>query len=184
VIYKILCKIVQKRGEGMENEVFQIAFPGMTIDEDATFERVEKELKAAALYKRMGFVRREAALTPSYAVKENTGFTGISKQTENIAIYNVDGQEHAKLTYDRVAMAISRLIHPHKEIISTRYMTHPEPIDINVWMELNLSERTTYRFKREAMSELAYALRLEVVIDDAEKLAGTWQEDGREFDFR
>ncbi|MGG4552594.1 ArpU family phage packaging/lysis transcriptional regulator [Paenibacillus humicus] len=159
----------------MENEVFQIAFPGMTIDEDATFERVEKELKTAALYKRMGFVRREAALTPSYTVKENTGFTGISKQTENIAIHNVDGEEKAKLTYERVALAISRLTDVHREIVTTRYLSHPEPLDINVWMELNLSERTYYRLKREAMSELAYALRLEVIKDDIESLAGTWQ---------
>jgi len=164
----------------VENEVFQIAFPGMEIDEDATFEKLEKELKTAALYKRIGFIRRDPALTPSYAVKENTGIREVGKQVESIAIHNVDGEERAKRTYERVALAISRLRHTQREIITQRYMTEPEPLDINVWIELNLSERTYYRLKLEAMSELAYALRLEVI--KTPEVAGTWQEVGREFD--
>ncbi|MGF7046379.1 ArpU family phage transcriptional regulator [Paenibacillus sp. DS2015] len=151
----------------MDNEVFQIAFPGMTIDEDATFDKLEKELKTAFLYKRLGFNRREAVTTPSYEVNEsgtNSART-ISKQTENIAIHNIDGEDRSKQTYERVTYAIGRLKHVHQRIITTRFMTEPEPSDLSVWLDLNLSERTYYRIKIEAMSELAYALRLEVVIE-------------------
>ncbi|OAB48479.1 ArpU family phage packaging/lysis transcriptional regulator [Paenibacillus antarcticus] len=151
----------------MDNEVFQIAFPGMTIDEDATFTKLEKELKTAFLYKRLGFIRREAVTTPSYDLKEggtNSART-VSKQTENIAIHNIDGEDRSKNTYDRVTLAVSWLKHPQQRIITERYMTDPEVSDLNVWLNLNLSERTYYRLKKEAMSELAFALRLEVIIE-------------------
>ena len=147
----------------MANEVFQIAFPGMEIDEEQTFKKVEEHLETAALYKRMGYVRREATMTPSYSVKENTGFTGITKQTENIALHNTDGEDRAKRTYDKVMLSVSKLRYLQKEIITKRFLGDPDVIDINVWIELNLSERTYYRLKSEAMAELAYALRLEVI---------------------
>lgn len=151
----------------MDNEVFQIAFPGMTIDEDATFDKLEKELKTAFLYKRLGFIRREAVTTPSYEVNESgtNSVRAVSNQTESIAMHNIDGEERSRRTYDRVTLAISRLKHTHQRIITTRFMTEPEPSDLSVWLDLNLSERTYYRLKREAESELAYALRLEVVIE-------------------
>ncbi|WP_051289628.1 ArpU family phage packaging/lysis transcriptional regulator [Paenibacillus massiliensis] len=148
----------------MTNEVFQIAFPGTEIDEKATFERVEKELVTAALYKRFGFIRKEIRNTPAYEYRESARTNEISKPAEDAAVYNVDGAERAQKTYDRVMMAISRLKHTHREIITMRYMSDPEPYDINVWSELNLSESTYFRLKNKALSELAYALRLEVVV--------------------
>jgi len=152
----------------MDNEVFQIAFPGMTIDECATFEKLEKELKTAFLYKRLGFIRREAVTTPSYTVNESgtNSVRAVSNQTESIAIHNIDGEDRSKQTYERVTRSISGLRYEvYRNIITVRYMNETEQSDISAWMTLNMSERDYYRKKREAMSELAYALRLEVVVE-------------------
>ncbi|OAB31770.1 hypothetical protein PMSD_18470 [Paenibacillus macquariensis subsp. defensor] len=151
----------------MDNEVFQIAFPGMTIDEDATFTKLEKELKTAFLYKRLGFIRREAVTTPSYEVNESgtNSVRAVSNQTQSIAIHNIDGEERSRRTYDRVTLAISRLNPLKQRIIIAKFMTDPKPQDVTIWMDTILSEREYYRVLKEAKSDLAYALRLEVIVE-------------------
>ncbi|MGZ0043411.1 ArpU family phage packaging/lysis transcriptional regulator [Paenibacillus sp. BJ-4] len=145
-----------------KNEVFQIAFPGMEIDEDATFLRVEGALERAAIYKRLGFVRREIKNTATYEYQPSQRTNVISKAVEAAAIANVDVPDRLKKHYDQVKKAIDNLRNIHQEIIKARYLESDDVYDANVWIELNLSERTYYRLKREALSELAYALRLEV----------------------
>ncbi|MDG0056974.1 transcriptional regulator [Paenibacillus sp. P2(2022)] len=145
-----------------KNEVFQIAFPGMEIDEDATFLRVEGALEKAAIYKRLGFVRKEIKNTATYEYQPSQRTNVISKPAETAAIANVDGSDRLKKTHDQVMKAIDRLRNAHQRIITTRYLESDDVLDVNVWLELNLAERTYYRLKREAMSELAYALGLEV----------------------
>ncbi|MFD1990080.1 ArpU family phage packaging/lysis transcriptional regulator [Paenibacillus nicotianae] len=144
------------------NEVFQLCFPGTSIDESATFDRVEKELKKAAFYEQYGFVRDEAKTTPSYIYKENSGMGEISKQTENIAIRNIDKEDSLHRSYMNVTRALNRLSMEHRNLITSRYMCEPEPIDLNVYTSLGMSERTYYRVKKEALSKLAYSLNLEV----------------------
>jgi len=150
----------------MSREVFQIAFPNTKIDEQATFERVEHALETASIYKRLGFVRKEIRNTPVYEYRASGHTNEISKPVENAAVFNVDGADWLKRTHDRVMDAVERLKSPHQSIIRTRFLEEPQPVDQNVWEELQLSERTYYRIKREAMSELAYMLRLEVIKTD------------------
>ncbi|MGR6764468.1 ArpU family phage packaging/lysis transcriptional regulator [Paenibacillus sp. T2-29] len=148
-----------------KNEVFQIAFPGMEIDEDATFLQVEGALEKAAIYKRLGFVRKEIKNTATYEYQPSQRTNVISKPVEAAAIINVDGPDRLKKTHDQVIKAIDRLRNIHQRIITTRYLESEDVLDVNVWLELNLAERTYYRLKREAMSELAYALGLEVKVE-------------------
>ena len=132
------------------------------LNERETWRRVEERLESARLYKRFGFIRREAKITAVYSdmPRSNTGVT--SDQTADISIYNVDREELLQHQYEQVMRAVGRLCRTQREIIEHRYLDDEEITDINVYMDLNISERSYYYAKAKAIYRLAYALRLEV----------------------
>lgn len=132
------------------------------IDENKTWSRVEERLESARLYKRFGFIRREAKITASYddTPRSYTGVT--SDQTADISVYNVDQEERMHNQYEQVMRAVGRLASIQRKIIEERYLGEEDVTDINVYVDLHLSERTYYYEKAKAMYRLAYALGLEV----------------------
>mgnify|MGYP002507190048 CR=1 FL=1 len=132
------------------------------LDEKETWRRVEERLESARLYKRFGFIRREAKITAAYSdmPRSNTGVT--SDQTADISIYNVDREEELQRKHDQIMKAVGRLARLQREIIQLRYLDDEEVTDINVYGELNVSERSYYYAKSKAMYRLAFALALEV----------------------
>ena len=131
------------------------------LNERETWRRVEERLESARLYKRFGFIRREAKITAVYSdmPRSNTGIT--SDQTADISIYNVDREELLQQQYDQVMRAVGRLSKTQRRIIEERYLGDEDVIDINLYVNMHMSERSYYYAKAKAMYRLAYALRLE-----------------------
>jgi ArpU family phage transcriptional regulator len=144
-------------------DVFQLAL--MEINREETRRRVEQELERARIYKTVGFVRRETQQTPSYEPRYHGATNTTSNQIENVAIFNVDSEARLKTAYDRVNAALRGLSRMEKDIINMRYLEE-DALDFNVYNELALSERSYYRRKSRALYKLAFAMRLEVFIDE------------------
>lgn len=66
------------------------------IDRERTQAAVEAALEKYRIFKFLSFEEREAATTAAWSDSPK-GFTGVTTdQTSNIAIHNVDTQEHRK----------------------------------------------------------------------------------------
>lgn len=145
-------------------DVFQLAL--MEINREETRKRVEEELERARIYKQVGFIRRETAVTPSYEPRFHGATNVTSKQIENTAIDNVDREARFKEAYDNITQAFKCLSRTQKDIINLRYLQDEDVYDFNVYSELNLSPRSYGRRKSAALYKLAFALQLEVYVDD------------------
>lgn len=131
------------------------------IDKKATRAAVEQRLESVRVYKQIGFVRREMSITASAAPRYHGATNTISKQAENIAVWNVDTDERLKEEQRQVEQAVARLAEMERQVIEKRYLEDEEMFDYNVYSELNLSERKYYRVKSSALHKLAFALCLE-----------------------
>lgn len=135
------------------------------IDRKATRSAIEQRLESVRVYKQIGFVRREMKITSSTEPRYHGGTNVVSKQVENIAIWNIDTDERMKEEQMQVEQAVSRLTEVERQVIEMRYLEDEEMFDYNVYSELNLSERKYYRVKSNAIYKLAFALRLEKYMD-------------------
>ncbi|NOJ72461.1 ArpU family phage packaging/lysis transcriptional regulator [Paenibacillus alvei] len=132
------------------------------LNEDETWRRVEERLESAMLYKRFGFIRREATITASYSDMPRSNTNVTSDQTADLSIYNVDRETQLQREYEQVVRAVGQLAATQREIIERRYLTEEGVTDINVYVEMGMPERSYYIAKSKAIHRLAYALRLEV----------------------
>ncbi|WP_258013896.1 ArpU family phage packaging/lysis transcriptional regulator [Paenibacillus polymyxa] len=149
----------------------QLTFNILPIDEKATRLAVEEYLETIRQYRQIGFVRREAAITQSYTYREHQSTNAISKQTEEIATYNVDkGAELA--TKDKLLeLAMSRLGSVQREVIQRSYLDDEGIYDAIICHEMNppMSDRTFRRIKTDAVFILATALNLTKFINGTEE---------------
>ncbi|WP_234399733.1 ArpU family phage packaging/lysis transcriptional regulator [Paenibacillus popilliae] len=132
------------------------------LDENETRRHVEERLESARLYKRFGFIRREAKLIATYSDMPRSNTNVTSNQTADLSIFNVDREERLQREYDQVMRAVGQLSEAQREIIERRYLTDEGVTDINVYVEMGMPERSYYLAKSKAMHRLAFALRLEV----------------------
>ncbi|EJW14745.1 ArpU family phage packaging/lysis transcriptional regulator [Paenibacillus alvei] len=132
------------------------------LDEKETWRRVEERLESARLFKRFGFIRREAKVTATYSDMPRSNTNVTSDQTADLSVYNVDREEQLQREYDQVMRAVGRLARIQRRIIELRYLGEEDVYDVNVYVELNMSERAYYYAKSKAIHRLAFALRLEV----------------------
>jgi len=140
----------------------QLTFTLPKIDREATRKRVEEALETARLYKQIGIVRRETKITPSYEPRFHGDTNKISRQTEDVATWNVDTEKRLQEVTERVERAVARLGYVEREIIRKRYLEDEDAADYLVYTELGMSERQYYRVKARAFYKLAFMLRLEV----------------------
>ncbi|OKP88358.1 hypothetical protein A3844_08265 [Paenibacillus helianthi] len=66
----------------------QLAFDILRIDETEARRRVEVYLEPVRVYRQIGFVRRQAALTANPEPRYHGSTNAISRTTENIAVWN------------------------------------------------------------------------------------------------
>lgn len=139
----------------------QLTFNILPIDEKATRRAVEDYLETVRQYRQIGFVRREAAITQAYVYREHQSTNAISKQTEKIAIYNVD-KEAELIEKDRLlSLAMEKLSSVQREVIQRSYLDNEGEFDYISCGEMGISDSTYRREKNEAISSLSAALRLE-----------------------
>ncbi|WP_426332669.1 ArpU family phage packaging/lysis transcriptional regulator [Paenibacillus silvae] len=143
----------------------QLTFNILPIDEKATRRAVEEYLETVRQYRQIGFVRREAAITQAYVYREHQSTNAIIKQTENIAIYNVDREEQLIKMDEALEIVMNKLSSTQREVIQRSYLDNEGEFDYISCGEMGMSESTFRRIKRESISILALCLGLEVIED-------------------
>ncbi|MGN7352377.1 ArpU family phage packaging/lysis transcriptional regulator [Paenibacillus amylolyticus] len=141
----------------------QLTFNILPIDEKATRRAVEEYIEIVRQYRQIGFVRREAAVTQAYVYREHQSTNAISKQTEKIAIYNVDREAELIGMDEVLEIVMNRLSSSQREVIQRSYLDNEGEFDYISCGEMGISESTFRRIKLEAVSVLASALGLEVI---------------------
>lgn len=136
------------------------------LDEKETWRRVEERLESARLYKRFGFIRREAKVTAVYSDMPRSNTNVTSDQTADIAMHNVDREEEIQREYEQTMRAVGRLARRQRLIIEKRYLEDEYVTDVSVYTDLYMSERSFYYAKSKAIYRLAFALRLEAFEED------------------
>ncbi len=142
----------------------QLAFDILPIDEKETRRRVEEYLETVRVYRQIGFVRRQAALTASPEPRYHGSTNSISQTTENIAVWNVDREAELERQSKLLDLAMGRLKKAEREIIQLPYLEHED--DSSLCGELGMSERKYRRVKSRAIYVLACALGLEILIEN------------------
>ncbi|RAW13712.1 ArpU family phage packaging/lysis transcriptional regulator [Paenibacillus taichungensis] len=143
----------------------QLTFNILPINERATRRAVEEYLETVRQYRQIGFTRREAAITQAYVYREHQSTNSISKQTENIAIYNVDREAELIRMDEALEIVMNRLSSSQREVIQRSYLDNEGEFDYISCGEMGVSESTFRRIKLEAVNILATALGLEVSKD-------------------
>lgn len=87
----------------------QLAFDILPIDEKETRRRVEEYLETVRVYRQIGFVRRQAALTASPEPRYHGSTNAISRTTENIAVWNTDREIELERQSKLLDLAMVRL---------------------------------------------------------------------------
>ncbi|WP_202894727.1 ArpU family phage packaging/lysis transcriptional regulator [Paenibacillus sp. 23TSA30-6] len=116
-------------------------------------------------YRQIGFVRREAAITQAYTCREHQSTNAISKQTEEIATYNVDKEAELQAKDCLLELTMSKLFSIQREVIQRSYLDNEGEFgefDYICCGEMGISESSFRRIKSEAIGILASALKLEV----------------------
>ncbi|MEK4452318.1 ArpU family phage packaging/lysis transcriptional regulator [Paenibacillus sp. FSL L8-0506] len=144
----------------------QLTFDILPIDEKETRRRVEEYLETVRVYRQIGFVRRQAALTASPEPRYHGSTNAINRTTENIAIWNTDRETELEQKSKLLDLAMGRLKKVEREIIERRYMDYEDEYDSILSGEMGMSERKYRRVKSRAIYILACALSLEVLIED------------------
>ncbi|MCM3128997.1 ArpU family phage packaging/lysis transcriptional regulator [Paenibacillus provencensis] len=153
-------------GKRRKNKL-QLCFNILPIDEKATRRTVEDYLETVRQFRQIGFVRREAAVTQAYEYREHQSTNTISKQTENIAVYNVD-KEAELINKDRLlTLAMEKLSSIQREVIQRSYLDDEGEFDYIIAGELHMSDRRLREIKQTALDTLAGMLRLTVFDEDA-----------------
>ncbi|OMF17028.1 transcriptional regulator [Paenibacillus amylolyticus] len=147
----------------------QLTFNILPIDEKATRRAVEEYIETVRQYRQIGFIRREAAVTQAYVYREHQSTNAISKQTEKIAIYNVDREAELIGMDEVLEIVMNRLSSSQREVIQRSYLDNEGEFDYISCGEMGISESTFRRIKLEAVSVLASALGLEVIQEQAKE---------------
>lgn len=129
-------------------------------DERATRQAVAEYIEEVRLYRQIGFVRREASITQGYSPREHGSTNEINKQTERIAIWNVDTEARLQRQDEELTEAMNRLNSQQREIIQRSYLDDEGEFDYISCGEMGLSDSTFRRIKKEAVFILATRLRL------------------------
>lgn len=146
-------------------KAIQLTFDLPAMDSEQTRRRVEEHLETVRIYRQIGFVRREVSNTPNYEPREFQGTNSISKPAESTAVWNVDKEAELEQKSIMLDKALHRLSKTERELITRRFLEEEEIFDYNVCADMHMSERKFRRVKARAIYKLAFALKLEVLIE-------------------
>lgn len=121
---------------------------------------LSKKNWAVRQYRQIGFTRREAAVTQAYVYREHQSTNAISKQTERIAIYNVDKEAELKEKDRLLSLAMERLSSVQREVIQRSYLDYEGEFDYISCGEMGISESSFRRYKADALGILSASLNL------------------------
>lgn len=131
------------------------------IDEKATKKAVERVLEKYRIYKLQVSLDRLPTITADYSFIPR-GYTGTtSDSTADAAIANVDYERERIQFLNQIHGAINRLSKYERKILIENYLTDNSKYDYEIYLKLNLSERTYYRIKKKALIKLAFILKIE-----------------------
>ncbi|MGO4953086.1 ArpU family phage packaging/lysis transcriptional regulator [Paenibacillus sp. DRB1-1] len=145
----------------------QLTFNILPVDEKATRLAVEEYLETIRQYRQIGFVRREAAITQCYTYREHQSTNAISKQTEDVATYNVDKEAELQAKDKLLELAMSKLSSVQREVIQRSYLDDDGEFDYIIAGELHMSDRRLREIKQTALDTLAGMLRLTVLVENS-----------------
>lgn len=129
-------------------------------DEKATRLAVEEYLETIRQYRQIGFVRREAAITQTYTYREHQSTNAISKQTESIAVYNVDKEAELQAKDRLLTLAMDKLSSIQREVIQRSCLDDEGEFDYISCGEMGISESSFRRIKNDAIGILARGLNV------------------------
>lgn len=144
------------------NNPLQLAFNILPIDEKATRRAVEDFLEEVRIYRQIGFVRRQAAKTPSYEPRYHGTTNVTSKPTEKVAIWNVDREAELQRKSELLDSAMDQLSTVQREVIQRSYLNNESDFDYLSCGEMGISDRTFRRIKSHLLLLIALALKIEV----------------------
>ena len=133
-----------------------------SIDGKATQQAIEKVLRQYRTYQLTTPEELLPTITPKYTL-EMPSFGGtVNSKVENAAIKNVEHYKQAEKFFERFNRGFYKLTRKERQIIIKAFLDEVPMFNYQIANELNVSERTFYRMKAQALYKLALALRVEV----------------------
>jgi len=137
------------------------------IDREATKRQVEEALDKYRVFLLTQELDRLPKVTQDFSLVPPSNNNQFHSSTEDAAIENADYERYRGNYIKKISMAVNRLGYKERAILIRRYMTEDDIFDYQVYNELHMSERTYHRYKSKAFYKLAFALGLEVYVEEA-----------------
>jgi len=132
------------------------------INLEATKEKVEEALETYRLLLLSEPEEKLPKITQTFSIVPPSNTNQFHSSTEDSALTNVANEEFRQRYIETIQKAVNRLNNDERVIIVELYLGKDRKLDKEVYLKLNMSERTYYRVKAKAFYNLAIALRLEV----------------------
>lgn len=133
-----------------------------SIDGKATQAKIENVLRQYRTYMLTTPEELLPTITPKYTLEMRGNTGSVYSKTENAAIRNVELYQKAEKFFENFNRGFYRLSYKEREIIVKAFLEEEPAFNYQIANELNVSERTYYRMKSQALYKLALALRVEV----------------------
>jgi ArpU family phage transcriptional regulator len=148
------------------------AFTLPEIDREKTKQRVESEIEKYRFCLLLVPEEKLPKITASYTMEPPAFSNQFHSSTETTAFERIQQQEKEKERLEfveRFRKAVNRLRFKERELIVKRYMDDIELYDYEFYQAEGLTESKFYKLKARAFYNLAFALRIEVYKNQAEK---------------
>lgn len=132
------------------------------IDGKATQAKIENVLRQYRTYMLTTPEDLLPTITPKYTLEMPANTGSVNSKTENAAIRNVELYQKAEKFFKKFNRGFYRLSYKEREIIVKAFLEEEPAFNYQIANELNVSERTYYRMKAQALYKLALALRVVV----------------------
>lgn len=142
-----------------------------SIDGKATQKAIENVLRQYRTYQLTTPEDLLPTITPKYTLEMPSFGGGVNSKVENAAIKNVELYKQAEKFFERFNRGFYKLTKKERQIIIMSSLKEIPMYNYQVANELNVSERTYYRMKSQALYKLALALRVEVYQEDEVKIS-------------
>ncbi|MCM3111662.1 ArpU family phage packaging/lysis transcriptional regulator [Lederbergia lenta] len=144
----------------------RIDFQLSMIDRKATRDEVECALEKYRFMLLTQELDQLPKVTQSFSLLPPSNTNAFHSSTETAAVNNANYEMERVKYIKRISSAVNRLGYKERQIIIIRYMTQDDVFDYEVYNQLNMSERTYHRHKSKAFYMLAFALGIEIYVEE------------------
>ncbi|GGE64446.1 ArpU family phage packaging/lysis transcriptional regulator [Priestia taiwanensis] len=143
----------------------------LEVDLKATKKNVEKILEKYRMY--LGTIPNDIQpkMTPSYSILPPVKTNEFYSSTESIAIERIEYEQERDTFMQVIYEAVNNLKQDERFIIIKRYMEADMGYDPDIYAELGVGKTKYYAMKRQAMSRLAFMLKIEMYKKENSKRA-------------